>query len=326
MAVLVLGVTGLLLTVAALMPRSVLDFMPRSAVSLAHLLAGPVVLLAVLLGLIGFRRSQRRVLLLGAILGCVAVALFVQEVPLRLRAVDRTSGFLWRLANPPTHEMVLELKPDAGFPLRVGDLAKTVEILSSRQHDLGRFYVLRPVPPDKIVIPLTARDESVYRRERLPQTMGYITFHLVHPNSDRIVAEASRPGVKCPEGYLLVRGSFDGVEEAYVVNKEPELRDSVQSAEALSQPGEPWSVELNFDNRGRKAFGDFTARHRGHRIAILLDGRVIAAPVIKEPIREGRASINCGGPREAVELTHVLQLGGIPCPIKLVEIRRADRP
>jgi len=322
MAALILGVTGLVLAIAALMPRALLDFMPWPAAPIASLLAGPVVLLAIALGLVGFKRKRRRAPLVGAVLGCVAVVLFVQEVPLRLRSIDRSSTLLWRVAHPATHEMVLELEPDAGFPLSAGDLSKAAEALSSRLRYLGRFHAPRGVAPNRIVIPVTARDAAAYQRMGPPLTGGYVTFHLVHPESDRMVTEASEPGFSCPEGCMMVRKA----EQAYVVNKEPDLRDSVRSAEVLALAGEPPSVSVTFDDRGSKALSDITARNRGRRLAVLLDGEVIVVPVIEEPIGNGQVSIRCSGAREAADLSLVLRSGGIPCPVRMVEIRKVRQP
>lgn len=91
------------------------------------------------------------------------------------------------------------------------------------------------------------------------------------------------------------------------------------------EAGRPY-VSLEFNDEGRQAFGTITKQNVGKRMAIILDDRVNSAPVIREAILGGRASITLGGMMrdreelldEAQELVVVLRAGGLPAPISLV--------
>jgi len=93
--------------------------------------------------------------------------------------------------------------------------------------------------------------------------------------------------------------------------------DMLQSARVDYQNNEPY-VSLTFNNDGAKAFGDLTKAHVKEQLAILLDGNVHSAPVIREPILTGQAQIDLGyGNRaqlmkEAQDLTLILQEGALP--------------
>ena len=93
--------------------------------------------------------------------------------------------------------------------------------------------------------------------------------------------------------------------------------DMLQSARVDYQNNEPY-VSLTFNNDGAKAFGDLTKAHVKELLAILLDGNVHSAPVIREPILTGQAQIDLGyGNRaqlmkEAQDLTLILQEGALP--------------
>ena len=55
--------------------------------------------------------------------------------------------------------------------------------------------------------------------------------------------------------------------------------------------GEP-VVNFRFDSRGAKEFGDITKANVGRPFAIVLDNKVISAPVIREPILGGSGQIS----------------------------------
>ncbi|TRZ77846.1 protein translocase subunit SecD [bacterium] len=82
-----------------------------------------------------------------------------------------------------------------------------------------------------------------------------------------------------------------------------------------SQP----QVSLEFDGEGTELFADITQRNVGKRVAIFLDGMVISAPNVNEPILSGRAVIQGEFTiEEARQLAQRLNAGALPVPIKLI--------
>jgi preprotein translocase subunit SecD len=81
-------------------------------------------------------------------------------------------------------------------------------------------------------------------------------------------------------------------------------------------------VELVLNSRGAKLFEDITAANVNRQLAIVLDGKVKSAPVIRERIGGGRASITGNFDlREARDLAIVLRAGALPAPVTLQEER-----
>ena len=73
---------------------------------------------------------------------------------------------------------------------------------------------------------------------------------------------------------------------------------------------------------GRTLFGDATTRNVHRRLAIVLDGVVQSAPVIREPITGGHGQITGRFDfKEAQDLANVLRNGALPAPLKLLEER-----
>jgi preprotein translocase subunit SecD len=80
-------------------------------------------------------------------------------------------------------------------------------------------------------------------------------------------------------------------------------------------------VLVSFDRWGGKRFGDMTAAHVGHKMAIILDEKVKSAPVIQGAIRGGRSTITMGASdarvaeKEAGDLVAVLKTGSLVAPL-----------
>lgn len=78
-------------------------------------------------------------------------------------------------------------------------------------------------------------------------------------------------------------------------------------------------VSLTFNDEGKELFAELTAQNVGKTIAIYLDGRAISTPVVREPIRDGKAVISGRfTPAEAKILAQDLRYGALPVPIDLV--------
>jgi preprotein translocase subunit SecD len=65
----------------------------------------------------------------------------------------------------------------------------------------------------------------------------------------------------------------------------------VEYAEHTNQP----VVNVGFDERGKSLFGDLSASLVNDYLVIVLDGEILSAPKVMEPIRGGRAMIDFGG-------------------------------
>ncbi|MBX6326284.1 MAG: protein translocase subunit SecD, partial [Chthoniobacterales bacterium] len=117
-------------------------------------------------------------------------------------------------------------------------------------------------------------------------------------------------------------GNEKPFEERLLVKKKADLGgDSVTHAAAV-YGNEGWEVTLHFNSEGAKKFGDITAANVGHRFAIVLDGVIQSAPVIKTAIYGGNAVISGGGmnEQEARALASVLE-NPLQTPVSIEEER-----
>ncbi len=73
---------------------------------------------------------------------------------------------------------------------------------------------------------------------------------------------------------------------------------------------------------GGKQFAELTSANVGRRLAIVLDGNLYSAPVIRERIPSGQAQITGSFTSEtATDLAIVLRAGALPAPVQVLEER-----
>lgn len=81
-------------------------------------------------------------------------------------------------------------------------------------------------------------------------------------------------------------------------------------------------VSFTLDSQGAKIFGDFSGSNIGKRMAIVLDGKVYSAPVIRQRIGGGSGQISGGFTKEqASDLAITLRSGALSAPLEILEKR-----
>lgn len=183
------------------------------------------------------------------------------------------------------------------------DSSGTKEPIIQRQ---GSSHILLQVPGEQ--------DPSSLKR--VIGKTAKMTFHLVDDSANM---EKASKGV-APSGSVIVQGETEG--SFMVVKKRPIVTgDQLTNAQANFKDAMP-VVHFSFNSIGAKKFGDATVKSRGKRLAIVLDGKVLSAPVINEPIRGGEGVISGNFTVEAAnELALLLRAGALPAPLKIVEER-----
>jgi protein-export membrane protein SecD len=116
----------------------------------------------------------------------------------------------------------------------------------------------------------------------------------------------------------------DGTPERwYVVNKRVIVSgENLTDAQATFQQNQP-VVSFRFDSVGGKRFADATSQNIGRLFAIVLDGKVISAPVIQSAILGGSGIIEGGNitVESANDLALLLRAGALPAPLTVLEER-----
>ncbi|HEY6434269.1 MAG TPA: protein translocase subunit SecD, partial [Acetobacteraceae bacterium] len=96
--------------------------------------------------------------------------------------------------------------------------------------------------------------------------------------------------------------------------------DLTDARAATDQQTGQWVVNFAFNSVGARRFADITRANVGRRFAIVLDNKVISAPVIREPILGGSGQISGNfTATSASDLALLLRAGALPAPLTVVE-------
>ena len=193
---------------------------------------------------------------------------------------------------------------------------QSIEIVRRRIDETG---VIDPVitrqGDNRIVVQLPGIEDPNRIKELLGKT-ARMTFRLLDENAN--MAGTPPPGVD----FLPVEGQAGQREP---VRRRIEV-DGANLTDARpgqdSQRGGGWVVNFNFDSVGARRFADVTNANVGRRFAIVLDDKVISAPVINTPITGGRGQISGNfTAKTANDLSVLLRAGALPAPLTVVEER-----
>lgn len=81
-----------------------------------------------------------------------------------------------------------------------------------------------------------------------------------------------------------------------------------------------YQIAFTLKSAGSKVFSDYTSSHVGQYLAIVLDKKVLSAPVIKTAITDGQGIIEGGFTSDTANALAVqLRYGSLPVPVKVVE-------
>ena len=191
---------------------------------------------------------------------------------------------------------------------------QSVEIVRRRVDETGvNEPVVARQGANRVLVQLPGVDDPTRIKRLLGQT-AKMTFHLLAEDAGRDVAP---PGAR-----LLPSAETSGQKLAVRTKVELDgarLHDA--SASMNSQTGQ-WVVNFAFDTAGAKRFADITRANVGRPFAIVLDGKVISAPVIREPITGGSGQISGNFTAQAAnDLAVLLRAGALPAPLTVVEER-----
>ncbi len=144
-----------------------------------------------------------------------------------------------------------------------------------------------------------------------------LTFHMV--DEEASVEKALKGSIAHDDILLKADSGIDTKPVWYVVKAKPVLAGDTLVNAQLATTTSP-VVAFSFNTLGSKIFADITSKNTGRRLAIVLDNKVISAPVINEPILSGSGTISGNfSISSANELALLLRAGALPAPITIVE-------
>ncbi|MBO4625805.1 MAG: protein translocase subunit SecD [Alphaproteobacteria bacterium] len=197
-------------------------------------------------------------------------------------------------------------------------LARSIEIVRRRIDALGtKEPSIQSQGGKYILIQLPGVDNPEHIKDLIGQT-AKMTFHLVNENvSPEQIASGRAPSGTDLLPYMDIPGQVVPVYSRVEVSGES-LKDSQADFDQNNMP----VVTTVFDAVGARKFAKLTTEHVNERFAIVLDGKVLSAPNIREPIPGGRGQISGGFTLQgAKDLAVLLRSGALPAPLTVIEER-----
>ena len=201
-------------------------------------------------------------------------------------------------------------------------ILQSIEIIRRRVDEVGTNEpIIQRQGDDRILVQLPGLEDP----ERIKKLLGKtarMNFRMVNetasiedalsgrvpPGSDLLFEIDERTGEKSIPYVIYKRIGVSG----------EQLVDANPSMDQNNQP----VVSIRFDTSGARKFGELTSKNVGKRFAIVLDGEVISAPVVREAITGGSGQISGNFTFEsASDLSVLLRAGALPAPLTILEER-----
>jgi len=229
----------------------------------------------------------------------------------------------WDLSRVPgdATARMLALKVTAAANIRTQALLQAMNTIRTRVDQLG---VTEPTIAEygqrdyELVVQLPGVDDPS-RVKDIMQSTALLELKLVQdgPYSSREAALGAHGGVLPPDTQLLPGASGQSGESWYVVNRVAAVtgRDLSGAEPSHDASGRP-SVTFTLTRDGAGRFARVTGANVGKLLAIVLDNRVVDAPVIKSQISDRGEIEGAFTPQKVQDLSLVLRSGALPASIK----------
>ena len=270
------------------------------------------------------------------------------RIPFTGRAI-RGNGVEVRITRDTDLETALaklrELsQPLSGFAGSTGQRTITV-------NESGGVITLIPTDPAITERVRQAVDQSIQIIERRVNELGLVEPTIQREGTDRILVQV--PGLQDPSRLKEILGKTAKLDFRMVdVSMTPEQAEQSRPADSEILPGERGEkyliekrvlvsgadlvdaqpgfdqrtnepvVNFRFNSAGARKFAEVTQANVGKPFAIILDNKVISAPVIREPILGGSGQISGNFTvQSANDLAILLRAGALPAPLTVIEER-----
>ena len=194
--------------------------------------------------------------------------------------------------------------------LKNSSLDQAIEIVRRRVDEIGTNEpnILKR-GNDRILVELPGLDDPGRIKSLLGKTAN-LTFQFITQNSE--------------ESFGTEKLMFEDESEEAIVSKRIILSGDnlVDAKPTMDTQTNETVVTFSLDRVGAKKFGKATSTGVGKRLAIVLDGKIISAPSVREPNVGGSGQISGNFTfQSATDLALLLRSGALPAPLRIIEER-----
>ncbi len=207
---------------------------------------------------------------------------------------------------------------DAALTERIRQtIDQSIQIIERRVNELGLVEpTIQRQGASRILVQVPGLQDPSRLKEIIGKT-AKLDFRMVDESMTPEQAAASHP----PADSEVLDGENG---EKYLIEKRALVSggDLVDAQPSFDQRNGQPIVNFRFNSSGARKFAEVTQQNVGKRFAIVLDNKVISAPVINEPIPGGAGQISGNFTvQSANDLAILLRAGALPAPLTVVEER-----
>tara|TARA_Y100000591_G_scaffold12098_1_gene9418 strand:- start:621 stop:2174 length:1554 start_codon:yes stop_codon:yes gene_type:complete len=162
---------------------------------------------------------------------------------------------------------------------------------------------------DRILVELPGLDDPMRIKSLLGKTANLSFRFVTNDNDDSFGSEKLKYEDNSDEAMVSKRIVLSGDN---LLDAQPRMNNDTNET----------VVSFTLDRVGAKRFGKATSSGIGKQLAIVLDGKIISAPVIRDTIASGSGQISGGFTfQSATDLALLLRSGALPAPLNIIEER-----
>jgi preprotein translocase subunit SecD len=210
--------------------------------------------------------------------------------------------------------------PQAAITDRIRQtIEQSIQIVERRVNELGTVEpLIQRQGTDRILVQVPGLGDPSRLIAILGQT-AKMDFRMVDTT---VPADQAAAGRLPPDSEILP--STEPGHPPYVVKKQILVSggDLIDAQPGFDQRSNEPIVSFRFNTSGSRKFAQATSENVGQPFAIVLDNKVISAPVIREPITAGSGQISGSFTVQAAnDLAVLLRAGALPAPLTIIEQR-----
>ena len=194
---------------------------------------------------------------------------------------------------------------------------QSIQIVERRVNELGTVEpTIQREGTDRIMVQVPGLQDPTRLKEILGKT-AKLDFRMVDVSMPPEQAEQAHPADS-----EILPGETTG--QKYLIEKRVLVSggDLVDAQPGFDQRTNEPIVSFRFNSAGARKFAEVTQANVGKPFAIVLDNKVISAPVIREPILGGSGQISGSfNVQSANDLAILLRAGALPAPLTIIEER-----
>jgi preprotein translocase subunit SecD len=259
------------------------------------------------------------------------VAILVKGVPStdagKLRGLVNSDFQMWIATPQGATDYKLTMKPTEALALWQRVLAESKNTIDKKINALGLSEATvqqrRDVSDSELLVQMPGVDDPG-RVKQILQTAAVLELYGVRggPYASREEALSQNNGV-LPPGTKLIGAPADGQATArgggvYLVDRTPVVRgpDIRDARPEQGQIASSWNTNFVLSQDAAKRFSAYTGGHIGGRLAIVLDGKVLQAPVINGQISDSGQIEGAASQEDAADLALNLKAGSLPARVE----------